>query len=61
MTMQEKANLISALSTLRVVCDTHRHCEECPLGTDKGECMLESRPPADYEINNTIEKWRALK
>lgn len=60
MTKQDKANLLTALYTLRSLCNTHRYCTECPLGTDENECMLESRKPADYVIND-IEIWRALK
>lgn len=50
--------LLKALETIKSVCNGE--CENCPLGNDEGDCLLNETEPGNWKLNDESTIWRAL-
>lgn len=56
-----KEKIINALKVIKEEC-LGTGCEDCPFGSNAGDCRLRARSPERWEIaDEPPETWRALK
>lgn len=53
--------LINALKIIHDECDSQIRCSNCPFCDNVGSCKIINALPANWNINEEIDVWRALK
>lgn len=56
----EEKSILTALRTIRMVCEDNEQCENCPLGDDRARCKVTEVAPRDLKIGEPDRVWRAL-
>ena len=59
MEMQQRLDILEALSRLKVMCASYDTCSNCPAYKDT--CRIKDTDPKDYNLNLATDIWRAFK
>ena len=57
----EAKSILTALRIIKVVCEDNPHCENCPLGNDRGNCKATEVAPKDWRVGEKDNVWRAIR
>lgn len=60
--MDDRNKLLEALRTISEACDDTDDCKVCPLANSDGDCLIQIKTPAlwNVKIDEEVDVWRAF-